>query len=67
MNDTIPTAPVLLRPEEAATALRIGRTKVFELIGSGELRSVKIGQLRRIEPAALADYVAELARRQVCT
>jgi excisionase family DNA binding protein len=60
MNSMISSGPVLLRPEEAADALRIGRTKVFELIRTGELRSVKIGNLRRVPPGALADYVASL-------
>jgi len=60
MNNTTAAAPVLLRPEEAADALRVGRTTVFELIKSGDLRSIKIGHLRRIPVAALADYVAKL-------
>jgi excisionase family DNA binding protein len=38
--------PVLLvRPEDAARALGIGRTKVYELIRSGALRSVRVGGL----------------------
>ncbi len=52
--------PLLLRPEEAAAMLRVGRTRVFDLIRSGELRSVKIGHLRRISATALAEYVARL-------
>jgi len=51
---------LLLRPEEAAEVLAIGRTAVFGLIRAGELRSVKIGKLRRIPAAALDDYVARL-------
>jgi excisionase family DNA binding protein len=49
-----------LRPEEAAEVLAIGRTAVFGLIRAGELRSVKIGKLRRIPADALDDYVARL-------
>jgi excisionase family DNA binding protein len=53
--------PVLLvRPEDAAIALGIGRTKVYQLMRSGALRSVKIGGLRRIPATALADFVAKL-------
>lgn len=63
MDNTTAVVPVLLRPDEAAAALRVGRTKVFELIRTGELRSVKIGHLRRIAPAALNDYVAGLEDR----
>ena len=57
--------PVLLvRPEDAAIALGIGRTKVYELMRSGELRSVKIGGLRRIPATALADFVAKLEEQE---
>jgi excisionase family DNA binding protein len=51
---------LLLRPEDAASALGIGRTKVYELMRSGALRSVKIGGFRRIPATALADFVAKL-------
>lgn len=40
--------------------LGIGRTKWFELIASGELRSVKIGRRRLVSEAALAEFVAKL-------
>jgi excisionase family DNA binding protein len=57
--------PVLLvRPEDSAIALGIGRTKVYELMRSGTLRSVKIGGLRRIPAMALADFVAKLEERE---
>ena len=55
---------VLLRPEQAAQALSIGRTAVFELIRSGRLRSVKVGGLRRIPFSALADFVRQLEEEQ---
>ncbi|MGZ4666790.1 MAG: excisionase family DNA-binding protein [Frankiaceae bacterium] len=35
-----------------------GRTKVYELIRSGRLNSVKIGMLRRIPTAPLYEFVA---------
>ena len=53
-------ARLLLRPEEVAQALGIGRTTVFELMRSGELRSVKIGVSRRIPADAVTEYVAGL-------
>jgi excisionase family DNA binding protein len=55
---------LLVRPEDAAIALGIGRTKVYELMRSGALRSVKIGGLRRIPAMALADFVAKLEEQQ---
>jgi excisionase family DNA binding protein len=51
---------LLLTPEEAARQLSIGRTKVFALMESGAIRSVKIGRSRRIPADALTDYVASL-------
>jgi excisionase family DNA binding protein len=65
MARTIGEFPVLLaRPEDAAMALGIGRTKVYELMRSGALRSVKIGGLRRIPATALADFVAKLEEQE---
>ncbi len=53
--------PVLLvRPEDAAHVLGVGRTKVYELMRSGELRSVRVGGLRRVPVTALAEFVAGL-------
>ena len=51
---------LLLRPAEAAAHLSVGRSKVYELMRLGQLRSVKIGGCRRIPRAALADLVASL-------
>ncbi len=51
---------LLLRPEEAARVLGLGRTKVYELMGSGTLRSVKVGNSRRISMTALDEFVDQL-------
>lgn len=52
--------PLLFTPEEAAKCLRVGRHRVYDLIRQGELRSVKVGNSRRISARALADFVAQL-------
>ena len=52
--------PLLYKPEEAAIQLRISRTKVYALLRSREIRSVKIDGSRRIPVAALSEYVARL-------
>lgn len=52
---------LLLTPEEAAGVLGLGRTKVYELLRSGVLASVRIGACRRIPAAALRDYVTSLS------
>ncbi|MGH9073571.1 MAG: helix-turn-helix domain-containing protein [Acidimicrobiales bacterium] len=52
---------VLLVPiEEAAAALGVGRTKVYELVGRGQLEAVHIGRCCRIPMDALEAYVASL-------
>ena len=55
---------LLLTPVEAAKVLGIGRTKVYELMAGGVLRSVKIGTARRIPAVALAEFVARLTMEQ---
>ena len=51
---------VLVTPEEAAEALRIGRTRMYALLREGAIRSVRIGQSRRVPVQALHDFVAAL-------
>lgn len=50
----------LYRPEEAARLLGCGRTRVFALIGSGDLRSVKLGKSRRIPRSAIDAFIESL-------
>jgi excisionase family DNA binding protein len=38
----------------------VGRTKLFELVATGELRSVKIGRRRFIPVEAVREYVSRL-------
>ncbi|GGD12666.1 excisionase family DNA-binding protein [Nocardioides daphniae] len=57
-SDEIP--PLLFTCEQAARFLNVGRHRIFDLIRVGELRSVKVGNSRRISARALADYVAAL-------
>jgi len=51
---------LLYRPEDAATILSVTRTRVYDLIRSGQLPSVKLGRSRRIPGAALHDFVDSL-------
>lgn len=51
--------PLLLRVEEAARLLGLGRSKVFEMLGAGELPAVRIGRAVRISRAALERWVRE--------
>ena len=45
-------------PAEAARLAGIGRTTLYEAIGSGALRSLKIGKRRLITIEALQDWLA---------
>ena len=51
---------LLLTPEEAADVLRIGRTTVYALMKTGELRPVHIGRSCRIAQTELERYVRRL-------
>jgi excisionase family DNA binding protein len=50
----------LYRVEEVAEVLNVGRTKVFDLIRSGHLASVKVGGSRRVTEQAIDDYIVRL-------
>jgi excisionase family DNA binding protein len=64
MNALNEVERLLYTTEEAAAALGIGVTKAKELIREGDLRSVKIGTLRRIPVSALKEYVSLLHLEQ---
>jgi excisionase family DNA binding protein len=49
---------LLLRPVEAAEAIGIGRSKVYELIARGDLPSVRIGASVRVPVDALRGWIA---------
>ncbi|MEV3925468.1 helix-turn-helix domain-containing protein [Actinomadura coerulea] len=51
---------LLLTVPEAAKALAISRSKLYELLASGAIRSVRIDGARRIPLNALNDYVNTL-------
>lgn len=56
--------------DEKATRLRlgsIGRSKFYELVSSGELRSVKIGKRRLVPEQAICEYIARLERQATPT
>jgi excisionase family DNA binding protein len=46
--------------EQVAEMLSIGRDKVYYLLRTGQLRSIKIGKLRRITTQHLAEFIASL-------
>jgi excisionase family DNA binding protein len=55
-----PDTPLLYTIPEAAHALRISRTKLYELLTAREIESVYIGRSRKIPATALRAYVDRL-------
>lgn len=54
------TERLAVSPSEAARLAGIGRTTLYEAIGSGALRSLKIGKRRLITVEALRDWLGAL-------
>jgi prophage regulatory protein len=54
---------ILLRAEEVAELLGLGRTKVFELLTSGELPTVRIGRCVRVRREDVTRWVNDHATK----
>jgi len=48
---------LLLKADEVAKALGLGRSKVYEMMQSGQLPVVRIGRSVRVSSAALQEWV----------
>ncbi len=48
----------LLSVDEAASALGIGRSRLYDEIGAGRVRSIKIGRRRLVAAGSIADFIA---------
>jgi excisionase family DNA binding protein len=60
-SDQPPNQSLLVTVEEAARLLGVGRTTMFELIGRGEVKSVRLGRRRLIARKSLESFVEELS------
>jgi excisionase family DNA binding protein len=58
---------LLLTVPEAAKALAISRSKLYELLAAGLVRSVRIDGSRRVPVEALESYVARLLDQEETT
>jgi len=58
---------LLLTVPEAAESLAISRSKLYELIAAGLIRSVRIDGSRRVPIEALQTYVAQLLDQEEVT
>ena len=55
---------LLLTPSEAAKALSISRSKLYELIGQGRLSTVQIDTSRRVPAQVLVEFIQHLQHRE---
>jgi excisionase family DNA binding protein len=56
--------PRLLRVDEAARLLGIGRSLAYDLIRTGRLRSIKIGSRRLVPLAAIDEAISALLEEE---
>lgn len=49
--------PLVLRVEDLSRALGIGRNTAYDLVRSGQIRSIRIGRQLRIPKAAVQEYL----------
>lgn len=52
---------LLLKPEEAATALGLGRSKTYELLARGALPSIRLGGRLRVPADSLRAWISRAA------
>lgn len=50
--------PLVIRVEELTSLLAIGRNTAYELVRSGQIRSIRVGRSYRIPRNAIAEYLA---------
>lgn len=55
-----PLERLLVKPEDAAAMLGIGRTRIYELLARGEIPSRRLGRSRLIDPEDVRAYAARL-------
>lgn len=49
--------PLVLRVEDLSELLSVGRNTAYELVRSGQIRSIRIGRCYRIPRDAVAEYL----------
>jgi excisionase family DNA binding protein len=54
-------ARLLLTVEEAAEAMSLGRTLMYQLVKGRQILSIKVGRTRRIPTTALQEFVKRLS------
>lgn len=57
-QNTQPTPPIAVPPDEAARLAGIGRTSLYAALAKGDLKSIKIGTRRLIKIEAIHEWLA---------
>ena len=57
-QNTQPTTPIAVSPDEAARLAGIGRTSLYAALAKGDLKSIKIGTRRLIKIEAIHEWLA---------
>ena len=64
-HNAVPTQeedlPLLLAIDDVCAVLRIGRSSAYELLHSGQLKSVRIGKQYRVPRHVMIQFLAEVA------
>jgi excisionase family DNA binding protein len=64
MTEQVTEAVARLHNIESVQArLNLGRSTVFDLIASGQLRSAKVGRRRLVPEQAIVDFIAQLDKQ----
>ncbi len=64
LQETGSFTPLLLRAEEVARRLSLGRSKVFQMLAQGELPAVRIGRSVRVPEQALREWLERQTEEQ---
>lgn len=51
--------PLILSVDQLAEVLRVGRNTAYDLVRSGQIRSVRVGRQIRIPRDALIDFLSQ--------
>lgn len=62
MKTPPPIDPICVKINDAARMIGVGRTKLYELIASGEVETVKLGKSTRVITASLHRLVMRQRR-----
>ena len=62
MNESSQLEDRLHRVEVVAKRFDVSRSAIYDLLRTGDLRSLKVGGSRRIPESAIAEYIAKASQ-----